>query len=241
MRKVLLASAFLAAISATPASATLQIALQVGPDSFFCADNNPACDTDPVIGTIQVADRTVDGITVDGSVQTSIHGVEFPTLSTASLSITNTLATLVVATVAVSDTDYAAVATRFVSSAGGTWVGPGGATTTQGFFVDPNNAQGAATAFDTPGTLIDTFSAASSPLTESFSHNGSTIMTLTSPFSLTEQATFVLPPGEQLLNRGQALVGIVVPEPSTWAMLLIGLVAMAAPTVMRKRRRESLE
>lgn len=236
MHKLLLSTALLAAIGSTPARATLQIAAQIGGGTFFCADNT-SCDTNPALGTIEIADQTVGGLVVDGSVQESIHGV-FPTLSTASLSITNSLATPVVITIAVSDTSFIPVTTRFVTSAGGEWVGPGGATANGSFFVDPANAQGATTPFTTPGTLIDTFSATSAPLTEAFSHNGSDVMTLGSPFSLTEQATFVLPPHEELLNRGQAIVGIAVPEPATWAMLAIGFMFMGWGTMTRKRLRD---
>lgn len=228
-----------ALLGAQPAHAVLQIALQVGPDSFLCVDNT-ACDTNPAVGTVQVGNTLVDGIEVNGSIQESIHGAVFPTLDTSSLSITNTLGATVIATVAVSDTDFKAVVARFVTSAGGVWVGPSGATTTQGWWIDAANDQGASNAFDTPGTEIDSFSAINTPLTEAFSHNGGTIMNLIAPFSLTEQATFTLPAGEELLNRGQAIVGIAAPEPSTWAMMGIGFGVMAF-FGLRKRRGDRLK
>jgi len=128
----------------------------------------------------------------------------------------------------VGDTDYAATFIKAVASTAGTWQGPGGSSVSASWFIDPANAQGANTAFDTPGTLLDTFSNAATAQTSAFSHNSpGTIFDLTAPFSMTEQATIVLVPGENLVNRGQALVGVAVPEPSTWAMMLAGFAALA--------------
>jgi hypothetical protein len=39
---------------------------------------------------------------------------------------------------------------------------------------------------------------------------------------MTEQAIFTLTPFGQLINRGQTEIKSAVPEPSTWAMMLLG-------------------
>jgi hypothetical protein len=239
MKNILLTGVFLGALAASPAHATLQIALQVGPDAFFCADNT-ACDTNPATGVIQVANTVVDGIQVDGSIQGSDHGLPFPSINTSSLDVINTLTTPVTATVAVSDTDFPAIAATFISAGSGTWQGPSGSAITMGWFVDPANAQGADNAFDTPGTLIDTFSNASFGRTSAFSHNGSTILNLFAPFSMTLASTISMAPSEALINRGQALVTEAVPEPATWAMLLVGFIGMAWGALTRKRLRQRL-
>lgn len=234
MRKLLLASTLLASIG--PANATLQIALQIGPDSFFCGDNQ-ACDTNPAVGTIQVTDQIVDGIQVDGSVQESVHGL-FPSLNTSSLDLTNTSASPVTAIVAVGDNDFSPTRAVFTSAGSGTWQGPGASSITMSWFVDPANAQGADTAFDTPGNLIDTFSNSSAGRTSAFSHNGSTILNLTSDFSMTEASTISLAPTEALINRGQSLVAGAVPEAPTWLMLGLGFMGLTfAASSARKRVR----
>jgi PEP-CTERM motif len=46
------------------------------------------------------------------------------------------------------------------------------------------------------------------------------------PFSLTEHAVFTLTPLAQLINRGQTEVKLAVPEPSTWAMMLLGFAGL---------------
>jgi hypothetical protein len=226
-----------ATLLSAPANATLQIALQVGPDAFFCADNT-SCDTNPALGIVQVGNVVVDGIAVDGSIQASDHGPPFPSLNTSSLDIINTLATPIVATVAVSDTDFPSIAALFTAAGSGTWQGPSGSAITMGWFVDPANAQGADNAFDTPGVLLTTFSNASVGRTSAFSTNGSFIQTLAAPFSMTLQSTLTLSPGEALINRGQALVTSEVPETSTWAMIAIGFGFMAWGAATRKRMRD---
>lgn len=237
MRSILLAGTLLSALAAQPASATLQIALQVGPDSFFCGDNQ-ACDTNPAVGIIQVANQVVDGIQVDGSIQASVHDFPFSSINTSSLDLINTLSTPVTATVAVSDNNFPGLTATFTSAGAGTWQGPGSSSLTMSWFVDPANAQGANNAFDTPGTLIDTFSNSSSGHTSAFSHNSSTILHLNSAFSMTESSTINLAPTEALINRGQALVTAAVPEAPTWVMLGLGFFGLSlAASSTRKRIR----
>lgn len=232
MFKSLLAGASLAALMIFPAHATLQIAAQIGPDSFFCADNT-ACDTNPAVGTIQLNDQIVDGIQVEGSIQVSDHGA-FPSLNTSSLDLINTLGSTVTATIAVSDNNFPAVAAAFTTAGSGVWQGPGASTISMGWFIDAANAQGANTAFDTPGVQVDAFANSSIGRTSAFSHNGNLIMVLGAPFSMSEQATISLAAGEALINRGQAMVTSDVPETSTWMMVGLGFTGLAA--LGRKKR-----
>jgi hypothetical protein len=61
---------------------------------------------------------------------------------------------------------------------------------------------------------------------EGFSRNGSGSVSNPGPFSMTEQAIFTLTPFAQLVNRGQSEVKLTVPEPSTWAMMLLGFAGL---------------
>ena len=43
---------------------------------------------------------------------------------------------------------------------------------------------------------------------------------------MTEQSVFTLTPFAQLVNRGQTEIKLAVPEPSTWAMMLLGFAGL---------------
>jgi hypothetical protein len=58
---------------------------------------------------------------------------------------------------------------------------------------------------------------------------------------MTEEAVFTLTPFGQLVNRGQSEVKIgVVPEPSTWAMMLIGFVGLGYAGFRKARSTRSI-
>ena len=88
--------------------------------------------------------------------------------------------------------------------------------------------------------MVDTFSHIAVSAADSFSHNGGAPTSLTSPFSLTEQFTLALPAHGELLNRGQAIVLSSVPEPSTWAMMLIGFAGLGFAAFRGRRRARTI-
>jgi hypothetical protein len=108
------------------------------------------------------------------------------------------------------------------------------------WFDDPNNEQGADNVTDTPGNLIDSFTDMSTEIVDSFAHDGNGVISDSGPFSMTEEAVFTLTPFGQLINRGQTEVKSAVPEPSTWAMMLLGFAGLGYAGFRKGRSARSI-
>jgi PEP-CTERM motif len=211
-----------------PAHATLQVIADVSGSVSSCVDQ-AACDLNPAVGSIQTANGVLNGLLINGSIQTSTGTPANPgpdILNTSSLSIINTTAITKTVTVVVSDTDFTGPVASFLTAGSGVWQNATGSKITLSWFDDPNNGQGADAATDTPGNLIDSFTDTSTQIVDSFSHDGNGVVSDAGPFSMTEEAVFTLTPFGQLLNRGQTEVKSAVPEPSTWAMMLLGFAGL---------------
>src|SRR5580765_6828547 len=133
-----------AVAAAFPAHATLQVAAQFGATTFNCVDNDNTCDTNLSTGTIQIANQTIGGITVNGSVQTSTGTPANPgtdILNTSSLNLINTLGIAVAYTVTISDTDFSAPVNQFAATTAGTWQTAVGSTTQTRLWADAANVQ----------------------------------------------------------------------------------------------------
>jgi len=115
------------------------------------------------------------------------------------------------------------------------WQNAIGSNITLNWYNDPANAQGATSAGDTPGALIDTFTSTALLPADSFSHNGAGAVADGAFFSMTEQATGTLSAGATLLNRGQTEIktATAVAEPGTLALLGAGLIGFG---VLGRRR-----
>jgi hypothetical protein len=211
-----------------PADATLQIITDINGAMAACVDQ-AACDLNPAVGIIQVANSVINGVLINGSIQTSTGTPANPgpdILNTSSLSIINTTNTTKSVTFAVSDTDFTGPVGSFQTAGSGTWQNAIGSTITLNWFDDPNNGQGADLPTDTPGNLIHTFTNTATTIVDAFSDNFAGIVSDSGPFSMTEQAIFTLTPFGQLINRGQTEIKSAVPEPSTWAMMLLGFAGL---------------
>jgi len=218
-----------------PAWATLQISWNFGGTTGLCIDNT-ACDQNLAVGTLQLADQTINGVTVNGSIQTSTKSAASDILNTSSLSVINTTAASIPVTVTVGDNNFIGPVTQFATAGSGTWQNAIDSTLTMNWYNDPANAQGADIATDTPGTLIDTFTSTALLAADSFSHNGSGAVSDGALFSMTEQAIGTLTAGATLLNRGQTEIKSATPiqEPGSLALLGASLLGMAA--FLRRRQ-----
>ena len=237
MKRLLLAAVFLAAVGASPSKAALQIAADINGAGFFCA-NGQACDQNSNPNVIITNNANLDGILFSSSSTSS--GVNPDFLNSSNLVITNTNSTAVTITIDVSNTGFLSPVKGFTTADSGVWQGTSATSSaTMKWFVDPLNRQGADDAFDTPGALLEELTSTSSGPLLAFSQNTPNIEDfLNGPFSMTEQITITLQPGESLVNRGQSILGQAVPEPSTWAMGLAGFGLLGFMGL--KRRRSSI-
>ncbi len=237
-----LAAAGLMAAASAPAHAVLQIAADVSGATFFCADN-AGCDLNPATGVIQLANGTLNGVAVNGSIELSAGTPANPgqdIIDTSSLSIINRAGATRVVTIAVGDTDFSAPVTSFHITGSGTWVNSGGSSLLLEWFDDPANAQGADNAFDAPGTMLDSFTSTGTDPLHSFSFDDTGAVSDSAPFSMTIWAQATMTSGAVLLNRGQGEVKSAVPEPSTWAMMALGFAGLGYAGFRKARTRRTI-
>lgn len=221
----LLGATLLSAPTLSPANATLQIAFTDGSSVVTCADGQ-ACDLGGPANNIIILNETVGVFHIIGTVAASQSGVANNLqLSTSLIQNSGGAGNL---GIVVGDTNFTGPVNDVRESASLTFnsaVGSGASTLN--FLADPANGQPAGITLNAPGTLL--FSTSGTPLTDpdSFSGTHNSLFSALGPFSMTETANLALIGGGSITGFNESMASSVVPEPSTWAMLILGFIGLA--------------
>jgi hypothetical protein len=235
MKTMLLAGAATIGLMSA-AQATLQLSLSDGTTTFSCKDGQLGCDLSGGANNLLLVDTTIGGFFVQVTLAQSTFG-SHNVLQLSSANIENLGSAEGTLTFVASDTGFSAPANSIEESGSLTFnnnVGAG--LSTISFFADPLNAQGA-NPLNTPGTPLDSVSGTAATNPDSFSGTKLSPFAAGSPFSMTESANLALLAGGSITGFDQSMTSSAIPEPRTWAMLLLGFGMLAFFGVRRKRDR----
>ena len=235
MLKILMAATALT-LAAAPASARLQITLNSGASTFSCFDGQLSCDQSGGANNLLIVDQTVGGVLVQIALTQSVTGA-INELQLSSSSIVNENGVPATIKLLASDTDFLGPVKAINNSGSLTFNSNVGAPdSTLQFFADTTNTQGA-NPLNTPGTLLESVSGAATTDPDSFAGSLISPFSALGPYSMTESASLTLRGLGSITGFNQSMESTAVPEPSTWAMMLVGFVGLGWGAWSRKRVR----
>ena len=236
MKSILLAGALALAFGSSPARATLQLSIGAGGSVFTCSDGELSCDQSGGANNLLTVDTSIGGAFVQLTLTQSMFG-KVNELQLSSSNIENTTGAPLTVTLLASDTGFLSPVSFVNNSASLTFNSNIGAPdSTLKFWADATNTQGANPS-NTPGTLLETVSGHAVTDPDSFSGSKIAAFDASAPFSMTEGAALALRADGSVTGFNQAMQ-TGVPEPSTWAMLVIGFIGLAWGSLTRRRARE---
>ena len=235
MKTIALAAA-LAFAAASPAEARLQLSIGSGASTFTCFDGQLGCDQSGGANNLLVIDQTVGGAFVQLTLTQSTFGLH-NSLQLSSSNIENLTGVPITVTLLASDTGFDSPVTFIRNSGSLTFnANVGAPDSTLKFWADVTNTQGA-NPTNTPGSLLESVSGHALTDPDSFSGSKIAAFDASAPFSMTEGAALVLRADGSVTGFNQSMTS-GVPEPSTWAMLVVGFAGLAWAG-LRKGSRQS--
>lgn len=232
MKKLLLTTALLGAVGATPAYALLQLSIDVNGTVFSCADGNLSCDVSGGANNVLTIDQTINGVFTQITLTDSSSGQ----LSLSAANITDKDGTAHSITFIASNTDFAVPVNQIEESGSLTSQTNIGGAFTAKFWADTLNTQGA-NPLNTPGSLLFTTAGSITTDPQAFQGNNLSAFVANSPFSMTEGVNISLNAGGTITGFDENMQSInAIPEPGTWALMGTGF-ALLSLLGLRKRNR----